>query len=65
MHGLYLQIMPNGSKYWRMKYRIFGKEKSLALGVYPEVTLAEAREKLAAARKPELQIISGEHLPCP
>lgn len=51
MHGLYLQVMPNGSKYWRVKYRIFGKEKSLALGVYPEVMLGEAREKLAAARK--------------
>ena len=33
--GLYLEIMPNGSKYWRMKYRFQGKEKRLALGVYP------------------------------
>lgn len=32
--GLYLHVMPNGSKYWRMKYRLHGKEKLLALGVY-------------------------------
>lgn len=32
--GLYLEVMPNGSKYWRMKYRFQGKEKRLALGVY-------------------------------
>lgn len=49
--GLYIEIMPNGSKYWRMKYRLHNKEKRLALGVYPEVTLAEAREKRDAARK--------------
>lgn len=33
--GLYLLVQPNGSKYWRQKYRIHGKEKLLALGVYP------------------------------
>ena len=49
--GLYLEIMPNGSKYWRLKYRFVGKEKRLALGVYPEISLAEAREKREAARK--------------
>lgn len=49
--GLYLEIMPNGSKYWRMKYRYLGKEKRLAFGVFPEVTLAEARDKCLAARK--------------
>lgn len=37
--GLYLLIKPNGGKYWRLKYRVAGKEKLLALGVYPEVTL--------------------------
>jgi integrase len=37
--GLYLLVATNGSKYWRLKYRIDGKEKLLALGVYPEVTL--------------------------
>ena len=49
--GLYLEVMPNGSKYWRLKYRFSGKEKRLALGVYPEVSLAEAREKRDQARK--------------
>jgi integrase len=49
--GLYLEIMPNGSKYWRMKYRFAGKEKRLALGVYPEVSLAQAREGRDEARK--------------
>lgn len=49
--GLYLYVMPNGAKYWRMKYRIHGKEKLLALGVYPETTLSEARDKRDTARK--------------
>lgn len=49
--GLYLEIMPGGAKYWRLKYRFQGKEKRLALGVYPEVSLAEAREKRDQARK--------------
>ena len=40
--GLYLAVMPNGSKYWRLKYRFAGKEKRLALGVYPEVSLRKA-----------------------
>lgn len=42
--GLYVLIHPNGSKYWRLKYRIGGKEKVLAIGIYPEVSLAKARE---------------------
>lgn len=49
--GLYLEINPNGSKYWRLKYRFAGKEKRLALGVYPEISLKEAREKRDDARK--------------
>ncbi|NIF78877.1 DUF4102 domain-containing protein [Paraburkholderia sp. Cy-641] len=49
--GLYLEVMPNGSRYWRMKYRFDDKEKRAAFGVYPEVTLAEARERCLAARK--------------
>lgn len=49
--GLYLEVMPNGSKYWRMKYRFDEKEKRAAFGVFPEVSLAEAREKCLAARK--------------
>ena len=50
-NGLYLEVMPSGARYWRMKYRFNGKEKRLAFGVYPEVTLAEARDKRTAARK--------------
>lgn len=53
--GLYLEVAPNGSKYWRMKYRfkVDGKqkEKRLAFGVYPEVSLKEADEKCTEARK--------------
>ena len=49
--GMYLEVMPNGSKYWRLKYRFGGKEKRLALGVYPDVSLADARERRSDARK--------------
>lgn len=49
--GMYLLITPSGGKCWRLKYRVDGKEKVLALGTYPEVSLSEAREKRAAARK--------------
>ena len=49
--GMHLLISPNGAKYWRVKYRFAGKEKTLALGVYPEVSLAEARDKLDKARR--------------
>ena len=49
--GLFLLIMPSGSKYWRLKYFFAGKEKVLALGVYPEINLADARERRAQARK--------------
>ena len=50
-YGLYLEVMPTGGKLWRWKYRHGGKEKRLALGAYPTVTLAEARERHAAGRK--------------
>ncbi|AKE59359.1 integrase [Citrobacter amalonaticus Y19] len=49
--GLYLQVNPNGSKYWRMKYRFSGKEKKLSFGIYPDISLAEARTKRDEARK--------------
>lgn len=49
--GLYLELTPAGGRYWRLKYRHAGKEKRLALGVYPEVTLKEARERAADARR--------------
>lgn len=45
--GMYLLINANGSKYWRMKYRFAG----ISIGVYPDVTLADAREKRSEARK--------------
>lgn len=48
--GMYLEIMPNGSKYWRLKYRYGGKGKRLAFGVYPVVSLASACEKCRLAR---------------
>jgi integrase len=43
--GLYVEVMPTGSKLWRLKFRVAGKEKRLALGAYPEVSLAEARKR--------------------
>lgn len=49
--GMFLLVKPNGGKYWRMKYRYAGKEKLLALGVYPEISLAEARRRRVDARK--------------
>lgn len=49
--GMYLEVMPNGSKYWRFKYRFAGKEKRLALGVYPDISLADARARRDDARK--------------
>lgn len=48
--GLFLLIQPNGKKYWRYSYRFEGKQKTLALGVFPEVSLAEARELREDAR---------------
>ena len=49
--GLFLLIKKSGSKYWRFKYRINKSEKLLALGVYPEVSLKDARDKRDEARK--------------
>ncbi|MCG8053847.1 MAG: tyrosine-type recombinase/integrase [Candidatus Thiodiazotropha endolucinida] len=49
--GLYLEVSPKGGKWWRLKYRFAGKEKRLALGVYPTVTLKEARDRREAAKK--------------
>jgi integrase len=49
--GLYLEVLPTGAKYWRMKYYFADKEKCLALGVYPHITLADARERRSEARK--------------
>lgn len=48
--GLYLEVFPNGSKLWRWKYRFAGKEKRLAFGAYPEVSLKDARMRRDDAR---------------
>ena len=49
--GLYLELTPAGGRYWRLKYRHGGKEKRLAFGVYPAVSLKDARDRAADARK--------------
>ena len=49
--GLYIEVAPSGGKWWRLKYRILGREKRLSLGVYPEVSLKDAREKRDQARR--------------
>jgi hypothetical protein len=49
--GLYLEVSPTGGKWWRLKYRIGGKEKRLSLGVYPEVSLRGARDRRDASRE--------------
>lgn len=49
--GLHLSVYPNGSKLWQMRYRFDGKERTASLGKYPEVSLAEAREKRDQMRK--------------
>ena len=48
--GMYLLLRPDGSRYWRLDYRFGGKRKTLALGVYPEVSLAEARRRRNTAK---------------
>lgn len=54
--GLYLLVNPNGSRWWRFKYRYLGKEKLLSLGTYPDVSLKDARDRRDQARK---QLVSG------
>lgn len=54
--GMYLQVHPNGGKYWRFDYRFEGKRKTLAFGIYPDVPLKDAREKRDEARR---QIAAG------
>ncbi len=51
MNGLFILIMPNGSKLWRLKYQFLGKEKSCSLGAYPDVGLKEAREERDKLKK--------------
>lgn len=54
--GLFLQVNPNGSKLWRLKYRFNSKEKEYAIGVYPQISLAQARAK----REELKQLISND-----
>lgn len=54
--GLYLEVSPNGGKWWRLKYRFEGKERRLSLGVYPDVSLKDARERREEFRR---QIAKG------
>jgi len=49
--GLYLEVTPKGSKLWRLKYRFLKKQKKLSIGVYPIITLAEARNHREEAKK--------------
>jgi len=49
--GLYLEVTPKGGKLWRLKYRYLNKEKKLSIGVYPTITLAEARNKREEAKR--------------
>lgn len=49
--GMFLLIHPNGSKYWRFRFRFGGKQHLMAFGVYPETSLADARQKREEARK--------------
>ena len=49
--GLHLLIHPNGRRYWHLKFYLHGKERLLALGTYPEVSLADAREESLKAKR--------------
>jgi hypothetical protein len=49
-HGLFLHIMPNGTKAWRYRYRFAGKESVFTLGAYPEISLEDARSARGNAR---------------
>ena len=53
--GLYLLVNPNGKRYWRLKYRSLGKEKLLAIGVYPDVEVVDRPEQLAKGVDPGIE----------
>jgi hypothetical protein len=55
-NGLQLWLMPTGGKLWRFAYRFDGKQRTLSLGAYPDVSLSQAREKRDSARK---QVAAG------
>jgi hypothetical protein len=48
--GLTLLVQPSGATWWRFRYRVNGAEKMLLLGIYPDVSLSDARERMAGAR---------------
>lgn len=57
--GMYLFVAPSGAKSWRLKYRFLGKEKTLTFGLYPAISLADARKKRDEARE---QLAAGKDL---
>src|SRR3546814_10672100 len=57
--GLYLLVNPGGSKVWRVQYRMNGVERKLAMGLYPEITLAEARAARDAADRKSTRLNSS------
>lgn len=54
--GMSLLIHPNGSKYWRFRFRFGGKQHLMAFGVYPETSLADARQK---GKRPESLLLQA------
>jgi hypothetical protein len=54
--GLFLFVPPSGKKVWRMRYRFEGKEKTLVIGPYPEISLTEARAKQSEAK---MKLLTG------
>ena len=60
--GLYVLVQSNGSKYWRLAYRYAGKQKTLALGTYPLISLSDARDKRDEAKKYLLKGIDPSNL---
>ncbi len=56
-HGMYLFVKPDGGRYWRLDYRFAAKRRTLALGVYPTVTLSDARARREEARRLLFQIL--------
>src|SRR5262249_21502604 len=50
-NGLHLEVTPNGSKLWRLRYRFGGKQNRISFGAYPDVSLAAARDKRDEARR--------------
>jgi hypothetical protein len=55
-NGLYIEIKPNGRKVWRVKYRLYGKEKTYTIGDYPTITLSQAR---AITREIKQKVVDG------